>query len=205
MTFTLGFLASHSGTSARAIHDACCTSRLDAASGVLICNNQQADALTWAHDQGLPTRHLSARTHPDPDMLDTAIRDTLVEHEVDLVVLSGYLKKVGPRTLDRFRNRILNIHPAPLSDFGGRGMYGLHVHQAVLDAGLKTTTVTVHLVDEEYDHGPVVYTRPQPLEDRIDAVGLQNAVAKIEPEVFIEGLQQIVTGEVDLDELVDVM
>lgn len=108
------------------------------------------------------------------------------------MVLSGYLKKLGPRTIDRYRNRILNIHPAPLPEFGGRGMYGLQVHQAVLDAGVKTTAVTVHLVDEDYDHGPVVYTRPQPIAETLDAAGLQHAIAEREPEVFIDALQQIV-------------
>lgn len=205
MASTLGFLASHGATSARAIHHACRTGRLDATSGVLICNNAQATALVWAHERGVPARHLSARTHPDPEQLDNAIRDTLVEHEVDLVVLSGYLKMLGPRTIDRFRNRILNVHPAPLPEFGGRGMYGLHVHQAVLDAGRENTAVTVHLVDEEYDHGPIVHTRPLPIEGIVDPEELQRAVAEIEPEVLIEALDKIVAGEIDLGAHTNVM
>ncbi|HEU5194409.1 MAG TPA: formyltransferase family protein, partial [Methylomirabilota bacterium] len=75
---------------------------------------------------------------------------------VDLVVLAGYMKKLGPRTLAHFRGRIINTHPALLPKFGGRGMYGLHVHGAVLAAGEKTTGASVHLVDEEYDTGRIV-------------------------------------------------
>lgn len=196
---SLGFLASHGGSSARAIAEACRDGHLDAHATVLVSNNSGAAARRWADRYGLATHHLSSHTHPDPATLDTTIRDTLDAHEVDVVVLSGYLRKLGPRTVARFRRRILNIHPAPLPTFGGAGMYGLRVHEVVLAAGLTTTEVTVHLVDDEYDHGPVIHRRPVPVLEGVDAAGLREHVQASEPVTFIEALRAIIAGRIDLD------
>jgi phosphoribosylglycinamide formyltransferase 1 len=201
MSATIGFLASHGGSSARAIVKACNSGELDATPGVLICNNGDADALRWARTDDLAAWHLSGRTHPQPDALDRAIRDVLVEHDVDLVVLSGYLKRLGPSTVAAYRGRILNIHPAPLPEFGGHGMYGLAVHEAVLAAGRATTEITVHLVDEEYDHGPVIHRQTVPVRATSDAAELQRAVSELEPQVFVKALGRVLGGETDLDDL----
>jgi folate-dependent phosphoribosylglycinamide formyltransferase PurN len=80
----------------------------------------------------------------------------LATHRIDLVVLAGYMKRVPPSVVKQFQGRIVNVHPGLLPEFGGAGMYGARVHQAVLSSGARTTGVTVHLVDEEFDHGPVV-------------------------------------------------
>ena len=152
----LGVLASHEGTTLQAILDASAAGTLPARVVTVICNNAHAGALRRAAAAGIATHHLSGVTHPDPGVLDAAICGALLEHAVDLVVLAGYMKKLGPRTLAHFRGRIINTHPALLPKFGGRGMYGLHVHGAVLAAGEKTTGASVHLVDEEYDTGRIV-------------------------------------------------
>jgi phosphoribosylglycinamide formyltransferase-1 len=80
----------------------------------------------------------------------------LIEHRIELIVLAGYMKLLGPKVVARFRNRILNIHPALLPNYGGTGMYGMRVHEAVIAAGDTETGVTVHLVDEKYDEGEIV-------------------------------------------------
>ena len=103
-----------------------------------------------------PTAHLSSNTHDGAEPLDAAIRDTLVAARVDLVFLAGYMKRVGPLVLAAFKGRILNTHPALLPKFGGKGMYGDHVFEAVLESGETESGVSVHLVDGDYDHGPVV-------------------------------------------------
>ena len=100
--------------------------------------------------------HLSGRTHPSPTLLDEAILDALRSHSVGLIVLAGYMKKLGPKVCEGYRDRMLNIHPALLPSFGGKGMYGIRVHEAVIDSGVRYTGVTVHLADEEYDRGPIV-------------------------------------------------
>ncbi|MBD3284729.1 phosphoribosylglycinamide formyltransferase, partial [candidate division WOR-3 bacterium] len=106
----LGFLASHNGTNMQAIIDACKQGRLDAESCVVISNNSKSGAIGRAKKEGIPYRHLSGKTHPDPEELDRAILAVLKSHDVDLVILAGYMKKIGPATLDAFNNRILNIH-----------------------------------------------------------------------------------------------
>lgn len=96
--------------------------------------------------------------------LDRVVAETLEACGTQLVVLSGYLRKLGPRTLERFRSRVLNIHPGLLPRYGGRGMYGRRVHEAVIAAGERTSGITIHLVDEEYDHGPALARYEVPVE-----------------------------------------
>ncbi|MDP6038130.1 MAG: phosphoribosylglycinamide formyltransferase, partial [Candidatus Latescibacteria bacterium] len=116
----------------------------------------QSGALERARNANLPVAHLSSVTHPESDALDRAIENVLVQYGVNLVVLAGYMKKLGPRVLAAFSNRIINIHPALLPAFGGRGMYGERVHQAVIECRAQFSGATVHLVNEEYDQGPIL-------------------------------------------------
>ena len=152
----LGFLASHGGSNVQAIVDACRAGELHAEPRVAISNNSGSEVLRRAAREGVPGFHLSTKTHPRPTDLDAAIEGVLVDHGVELVVLAGYMRMLGPRVLGRYRGRVLNVHPALLPAYGGRGMYGERVHAAVLAAGERVTGVTVHLVDEEYDQGPTV-------------------------------------------------
>ena len=155
-TFRLGILASHGGSNFQAIFDRCVSDEIPAEVGVVISNNSKCGAIERARSQGLPWAHLSSRTHPDPVDLDSAILKCLQAHQADLVVLAGYMKMLGARTLDAYANRIINIHPALLPAFGGLGMYGEHVHEAVIASGARVTGATVHLVDEHYDTGRII-------------------------------------------------
>ena len=121
----LGFLASGRGSNLQAILDACADGTIAAEPKVLIVNNSQAPVADRARAAGLVVRHLSSHTHPDPDVLDKEICSTLLDHEVDLVALCGYMKKLGPQTLDAFANRVLNVHAGLLPKYGGQGMYGM--------------------------------------------------------------------------------
>ena len=194
----LGFLASHEGTNVQAIIDACKDGRLDARPRVVISNNARARVLSRARREGVPWRHLSTRTHPDPAELDKAIRDTLEAHHVNLVVLAGYMKKLGPLTLDYYHGRILNTHPALLPKFGGRGMYGRHVHQAVLAAREKVTGATIHQVDEEYDTGKILAQSEVPVLDGDTPDTLGERVRSREREFYVKVLQRISSGEIEL-------
>ena len=194
----LGFLASHEGTNVQAIIYACKDGRLDARPCVVISNNARARVLSRARREGVPWRHLSTRTHPDPAELDKAIRDTLQAHQVNLVVLAGYMKKLGPLTLDYYHARILNTHPALLPKFGGKGMYGRHVHEAVLAAGEKVTGVTIHLVDEEYDTGKILAQSEVPVVDGDTPDTLSERVRSRERELYVETLRRISSGEIEL-------
>ncbi len=116
---------------------------------------------------------------------------TLISHRVDLVVLAGFVRTVGPRVLKAFAGQILNTHPAPLPRFGGKGMYGEHVHRAVLDAGVQESAATVHLVDGEYDSGPVIATQPVPVIAGDDVANLRARVQAPERELLITTLSRL--------------
>src|ERR1700759_160430 len=128
----LGFLASHGGSNMQAIINASKDGTLDATASVVISNNADSFALERARKEGIPTFHFSTKTHPNPEELDTIILHTLQKHNVDLVILAGYMRMLGKQTLKHYKNRILNIHPALLPKFGGKGMYGQFVHEAVI-------------------------------------------------------------------------
>ena len=197
----IGVLASHGGTNLQAVIDSCRSGTIDAEVRVVISNNSRSLALERARRADIPTAHLSGATHPDPDRLDGAITETLQRHGVQVVALAGYMKMLGPRTLDAYRNRILNVHPALLPKFGGRGMYGDRVHKAVLASGDSVSGVTVHLVDEEYDHGPVVAQTQVPVLPGDTPDTLAARVLEQEHTLYPETIQRIAAGEIDLDRL----
>lgn len=197
----LGALASHGGTNLQAIIDACKDGRLDAQTCAVVSNNSGSTALARARREGIPAYHLSQITHPGAGERDRAILAALESHDVDLVLLAGYMKKLGPATLSRYRGRVLNIHPALLPRFGGKGMYGRSVHEAVLAAGEKVTGVTVHVVDELYDHGPIVAQCEVSVLPGDTPDSLSERVLKREHEFYVEILQRISAGEIDLDRL----
>lgn len=192
----LGVLASHRGTILQAVIDARAAGDLEVA--LVISNNRDAQALERARRHGIPWRHLSSRTHAVPADLDGTIRDALLDHHVDLVLLAGYLRKLGPQTLAAFPNRILNTHPALLPKYGGTGMYGARVHQAVLAAGEHVTGVTVHLVDGGYDSGPIVRQCELPLEpgDTVETLAARSAAR--ERAFVVETLARIARGDLRL-------
>lgn len=199
MTLRLGFLASHGGSNVQAILDACWSGRLDADPRVLISNNSDAPVIERARKAGVPAYHLSSHTHPAPALLDAAIVDTLEKHAVKIVVLAGYMKKLGPRTLARYRGHVLNVHPALLPKHGGQGMYGRRVHEAVLASGDRVTGATVHLVDAEYDRGPILAQREVKVLPGDTPESLAERVLEVEHALFVDTLARIAGGEIELD------
>ena len=185
----------------QAILDACREGRLEAELCVVISNNSDAPVLDRAMAVRVPAFHLSSHIHPDPARLDEAILATLEKHRVNLIVLAGYMKKLGPKTLARYRGRVVNIHPALLPKFGGKGMYGLHVHDAVLAAGEKESGATVHLADEEYDRGRMLAQRKIPVLPDDTAESLAARVLEVEHELYAETLQRIATEDIKLEGL----
>ncbi len=177
----LGVLASGRGSNFVAIADAIDDGRLRAEVGVVVSNNSSAGALQTAQARGIATAHVSGKTHPDPG---AAILATLAEHRVDVIVLAGYMKRLDPRVCEAYRERALNIHPAPLPRFGGQGMFGIHVHEAVLAAGASTSGPTVHWVTDEYDEGAVLAHRPVPVEPGDTAQSLAARVLAAEHDLY---------------------
>ena len=198
MTLRIGALASHGGSNLQAIIDACASGRLDAEVVVVISNNSGAPALQRAAAAGIPTAHLSSRTHPDAEELDQAVLGSLRDHGTEIVVLAGYMKRLGPRTTDAFRGRVLNIHPALLPRHGGVGMFGERVHAAVLAAGDTESGATVHVVDEQYDEGPILAQARVPVLPDDDVSALARRVLVAEHRLYVETLQKVADGRIIL-------
>ncbi|THD80801.1 MAG: phosphoribosylglycinamide formyltransferase [Phenylobacterium sp.] len=192
----LGFLASGGGSSARAIMDAIAAGELAAEARLMVSNNKGAAALAWAREAGLEA--ICIPTQADPDAADARLVDAMTGRGVELIVLSGYLRQLGPLVLARYAGRILNIHPGPLPEFGGHGMYGRRVHEAVIAAGAGASAATIHVVDEEYDHGPVVAVCRVPLQPGDTAEALEARVRASEPGFFVETLKKVARGEIQL-------
>jgi phosphoribosylglycinamide formyltransferase-1 len=197
----LGFFASHNGSNMQSIIEACKTGRLIASPALLISNNSSSGAILKAVSENIPNFHLSSFHFPEPDKLDTVILDKLKEYCIDLIILAGYMKKLGPKTLSHYKNRILNIHPALLPKYGGPGFYGTRVHEAVLNAGEKITGITIHLVDEIYDHGKIVNQLEIPIQANDTVESLSACVLQKEHFFFVETLKSILEGKIDLDYL----
>jgi len=192
----LGFLASGNGSSAEAIVRAIAAGELAAEARLLVSNKRDAAALDWARSRGVAS--LCIPTISDPAAADAHLAEAMADHGVELVVLSGYLRRLGPQVLTRYAGRILNIHPGPLPEFGGEGMYGARVHQAVLASGRAESAIVIHVVDEEYDHGPELARRAVPITSEDTPKSLEDRVKAAEPAFFVETLQRIASGALRL-------
>ena len=148
--------------------------------------------LGYRRDHGIAARVIP--TAADPPAADERLARTLTLAGAEWVILSGYLRKLGPRTREAYAGRILNIHPALLPSHGGRGMYGRRVHEAVIAAGDVVTGASVHLVDDEYDHGQVLTRIEMPVTSQDTAESIERRVMAAEPGLFVETLQAIAAG-----------
>lgn len=186
----ISFLASHGGSSARRIIRAVAEGELNGFEiGILITNNQDSAIYRWCLDNDIEVFHISGKTHGEGE--DAAIEARLSAAATDLIVLSGYMKKIGPKTLARYCGSILNVHPSLLPRHGGKGMYGDFVHAAVLAAGDTVSGATIHRVNERYDEGPIVLQKQVPVlpDDTVESLGRR--VRSIEGDLYIEALQKL--------------
>ncbi len=182
----------------QAIIEACNSGALHATPVVVISNNSKSGAIERAKKEGIRHYHLSGKKNPEPNDLDQVILAVLVEHSVDIIVLAGYMKKRGPNTLAYFKGCILNIHPALLPKYGGKGMYGMAVHKAVISSGDIVSGVSIHSVDENYDTGPIIAQSHVTVAPTDTAETLAAKVLRQEHQLFPATLQKIMDGEIAL-------
>ncbi len=163
---------------------------------VALCLSNRADAggLTTARERGIPAVHLSRPMVASDDAFSAALLTALTEHQVDLVALAGYLKPIPSAVVAAYRGRIVNIHPSLLPSFGGAGMYGRHVHEAVLRAGCKVSGATVHLVDDGYDTGRILAQSCVPVLDDDTPETLAARVLAVEHRIFPQTLARLLSS-----------
>lgn len=190
----LAIFASGEGTTLAAIIDACANGSLMAEIVVVISNNRDSGVLHRARECSLPHVYLSSLTHTDPEALDAAILNALISAKAEFVVLAGFMKKIGPQVLSAYQGKIINTHPALLPKFGGPGMYGQRVHEAVLAAKEKYSGASVHLVTEEYDAGSIIAQVQVPVLAEDTVAMLSERVQTAERTLLVQTLQTIAYG-----------
>jgi phosphoribosylglycinamide formyltransferase-1 len=195
----IGVLASHEGTTLQSVLDACAEGRIAGRITLVVSNNSASGALRRARQAGVSVAHLSSTTHPDLRALDLAIRNALRTAAVDLVLLAGYMKTLGPMTIEAFKGRILNTHPGLLPKFGGQGMYGDRVFEAVIEAGESESGVSIHIVDGGIDTGRVVRQCRVPVFAGDSSETLKARIRIRERGFVVETLADIARGVLALD------
>lgn len=163
---------------------------------VLVTNNSKAFACERARKHGIPIEHLPPSGFPSEEEYTARLMEVLSRSGAELLVLAGYMKKLPDAVVRKCRNRIVNIHPALLPAFGGKGMYGNHVHEAVIAYGAKVSGVTVHFVDEEYDHGPIILQETLQVLDEDTPESLAKRVLALEHAHYWRALEAIAQNRI---------
>jgi len=163
---------------------------------VVISNNANAGALAIARANKIPAIHLNRTDFPSDDEFNAALISVLENRGANFIVLAGYIKLIDASIVRAFQNRIVNIHPALLPKFGGHGMYGRRVHEAVIAQNEKISGATVHIVDERYDHGPIVLQKTVPVIAGDTPESLAARVLQIEHELYPEAIRLFAEGKI---------
>lgn len=191
-------MASGSGTNFQSIIDAIKNGSLNADPILLISNNSKAFALERAKNEGLQSYHISSIKYPNEKELNEKLLSIFYKNNINLIVLAGYMKKIDISIINEFDNRITNIHPALLPKYGGKGMYGMNVHKAVIDAGETESGATVHLVNSEFDKGQILAQKKVAIEKDDTPETLAAKVLTIEHKLYPETLQNIAIGKIKI-------
>ncbi len=189
----IAVFASGTGTNFRAIFRNIQAGEIPARICCFLTNRPQAGSLAFAQENHIPSYVISPAEFHSEQAFGEALLQVLEKHETEWIVLAGYLKKIPDNVVEAFSNRILNIHPALLPAFGGKGMYGMHVHRAVYEAGVTVSGATIHLVNQEYDAGPIVLQRAVDIGDCRSPEEIAARVLKVEHQLYSQALRKVLT------------
>ena len=192
----IAVFASHGGSDLQAIIDGCNNHALDAKVAVVISNNSDSMALQRAVKENIPHYHLSVKLYGSEDLLAKKILQVLDEYAIDMIFLAGYMRMLHISILEKYNNRVFNIHPALLPKYGGKGMYGMNVHKAVIAAKEKETGVTIHRVNAEYDSGEIVAQTIVAVNEEDTPETLAARVLEREHEFLVEVINDIINGRI---------
>lgn len=181
----IAVLISGSGSNLQTLIDACERKEIDAKIVSVYSNKKDAYGLVRAKKHGIKTYHLEDLEY---------IYDT----NYDLIVLAGFLKILPKLVVEKYEHKIINIHPSLIPSFCGKGYYGMKVHQAVIDYGVKVTGCTTHFVSEGADEGPIIMQKWLPIEDHDDAKSIQEKVLELEHTCLVESVKAFVQGRIEI-------
>ena len=200
----IGVLASGGGTNLQAVIDAIERGEVPAEIVTVVCNNKSAYALERARKHGIPDMWLPRKRFTEPGSYEAALIAHFNGHKVDLILTAGFMVLLDESFTKAFENRVMNIHPSLIPSFCGHGFYGLHVHEAVLAAGVKVTGATVHFATEEADAGPIIIQKavavhdddtPETLQKRV-MVEAEWQILPMAVRLFAEGKLTVRDGRV---------
>lgn len=196
----IAVLVSGGGTNLQAIIDKIADGTItNTEIALVIANNEGAYALERAANAGIEAECISPKNFPSREEFNVALTNRLVESGVDLVVLAGFLVNIPPMMVEKFPNRIINIHPSLIPSFCGKGFYGLHVHEGVLARGVKVTGATVHFVDDGTDTGPIILQKAVEVHQDDDPKSLQlRVMEQAEWNILPEAIDLIANGRVSV-------
>ena len=191
----IGILASYNGSGFETIQKAINSGTLNAKVCVIITNNSNAGVLQKAKDYNIEAFVVNSKLFPNEN-LDEKIANILKSFSCDYIFLSGYMKKIEENMLKSFENKIINTHPALLpSIYGGAGMYGHFVHEAVIKNGEKKSGVTIHYVNENYDDGEIILKKELILDENETALSLEARIKELEKVAIVEAFQKVLSAE----------
>jgi len=196
LRLNLCVFASGNGSNLNAVIKASLSGKLSSRVKLVISNNSGSGALKTAAKYKIPNKHISQKLFNSQSEFTKQILAELRKHKIDLILLAGYMKMLDPMIIKKYHNRIINIHPALLPKFGGKGMYGIHVHEAVLNAGEQITGATVHFVNEVYDNGAIIMQKKVKVKPGDDAVTLQKRVLRAEHKLYPEAIKLFEDGRI---------
>ncbi len=190
----LGVLVSGNGTNLQAIIDKSEIGEIPAKVVVVISNTEEAYALHRAKRHAIPAFVVKPKDFPDKRSYEQKMIEILEDYDVGLIVLAGFMKILSPHFIETFRNKIINIHPSLIPAFCGKEFYGMKVHRAVIDYGVKLTGATVHFVDENVDSGPIILQKAVEVEDDDTAETVALKVHQIEHQILPEAIRLFAEG-----------
>lgn len=194
----IGVLISGGGTNLQAIIDNIKSGNINGKIKLIVSNRKEAYGLIRGELEGIETLYLDTKLFKNNDEYNNKIIEEFKSRNIDLVVLAGYLKILSKGFIEEFNMKIINIHPALIPSFSGKGYYGERVHNAVLDSGVKVTGATVHFVDEGTDTGPIILQEVVNVEEGDTLDLLKEKVLRIEHELLVKAVKLYCEGKIEV-------
>lgn len=191
-------MVSGGGSNLQTLIDGCKSGEINARIALVISSKEGVYALERAKNHGIPAKVITPKAFESRDAFEEAILTTLKECGADYIILAGYLSIIGSRVISQYPNRIVNIHPALIPSFCGKGYYGERVHTAVIEYGAKVSGATVHFVDEGTDTGPIILQETVPVLDDDDAHTLAARVLEKEHKLLPMAVKLLVEGKLEI-------
>jgi formyltetrahydrofolate-dependent phosphoribosylglycinamide formyltransferase len=182
----IAIFVSGGGSNFKAIYEKIISGDIPAEISLVVSNNPNCGAITFAEKNAVPTLIINKTRYPDSDTQNILLKKNLLNADINLICLAGYMKMIPKNIVAHFENCILNVHPALLPDFGGKGFYGMKVHELVLQSNVSESGATVHFVDNKYDHGPIIAQQKVKILETDNAEILAERVLKAEHNLYPE-------------------